>query len=148
MLRIASSHGTRNEGDHGVWVGNTGDIVAARLRRSGYPFLWGVTCTFSAGEVVLSGTVPTFYLKQVAQELARHTPGVFRVDNRLQVASAPRPAKRTAECATKPAAAGRGAITSTSPGRSQPVRHPMTSPPARETVASSAVAGSQEGTFS
>ncbi len=68
-----------------------GETVAARLRRSGYPFLWGVTCTCSAGEVVLSGIVPTFYLKQVAQELARRTAGVIRVDNRLQVTGSVNP---------------------------------------------------------
>lgn len=148
MLQIASNYETRNEVDRGVWVGNAGDIVAARLRRSGYPFLWGVTCTFSAGEVVLSGTVPTFYLKQVAQELARHTAGVFRVDNRLQVAGPPRSAKRTASCAPKAAASGQfGDVAPAAQRASQPVRHAMTSPPARETVASSAVAGSQEGTF-
>ena len=60
-------------------------LTAARLRRSGYPFLWGVTCEFSEGLLSLSGTVPTFYLKQVAQELASHTPGVREVNNRLDV---------------------------------------------------------------
>ncbi len=60
-------------------------LTAARLRRSGYPFLWGVTCEFSDGLLSLSGTVPTFFLKQVAQELASRTPGVREVNNRLHV---------------------------------------------------------------
>ena len=148
MLRIASEDHVDSSVNSQHPEGSTAAAVAARLRRSGYPFLWGVTCTFNAGEVVLSGTVPTFYLKQVAQELAGHTPGVFRVDNRLQVTGAPRPARRTAERAAKPVAAGqRGPIDSASPGRSRPVRHPMTSPPALEIVASSAVEGRQGGTF-
>lgn len=60
-------------------------LVAARLRRSGYPFLWGIWCEFSQGLLRLSGTVPTFHLKQLAQELAAHTPGVRVVQNDMQV---------------------------------------------------------------
>jgi hypothetical protein len=60
-------------------------LVAARLRRSGYPFLRGITCDVREGVACLSGTVPTFHLKQIAQELASHTPGVWQVDNRLHV---------------------------------------------------------------
>ena len=61
-------------------------LVAARLRGSGYPFLRSVSCAFREGLLTLSGTVPTFHLKQVAQELAAHTPGVRQVTNGLQVA--------------------------------------------------------------
>jgi osmotically-inducible protein OsmY len=62
-------------------------LVAARLRRSGYPFLRAVKCEVYEGVTVLSGTVPTFHLKQVAQALASHTPGVGQIDNRLHVSS-------------------------------------------------------------
>jgi hypothetical protein len=65
-----------------------GSVVAARLRRSGHPFLWGVVCTYSEGVVVLSGAVPTFYLKQLAQELASRTPLVTEVRNCLLVNTA------------------------------------------------------------
>lgn len=81
MSTITSAKSLRNDAE----LRCVGEIVAARLRRSGYPFLWGVNCKCNSGEVVLTGTVPTFYLKQVAQELARRTAGVIRVDNRLQV---------------------------------------------------------------
>ena len=65
-------------------------LVAARFRRSGYPFLWGVSCACSGGVMTLSGVVPTFHLKQVAQELAAHTPGVTQVNNDLHVTSSAR----------------------------------------------------------
>jgi osmotically-inducible protein OsmY len=39
--------------------------------------------------LVLAGTVPTFHLKQIAQELAAHTRGVAKVENRLQVTNRP-----------------------------------------------------------
>lgn len=67
-------------------------LVAARLRHSGYPFLWGLSCRFSQGVLSLSGTVPTFHLKQVAQELAMHTPGIREVRNEVNVTGSWRPA--------------------------------------------------------
>jgi osmotically-inducible protein OsmY len=72
-------------------------VVAARLRRSGHPYLRGVACEFSEGVLLLSGTVPTFYLKQVAQELACRTPGIDEVRNGLYVTgSAHQPARPAA----------------------------------------------------
>ncbi len=69
-------------------------LVAARLRRSGYAFLWGIRCEFNEGVLSLIGNVPTFHLKQVAQSLAMHTPGVREVNNCLYVnGSAMRPAE-------------------------------------------------------
>lgn len=64
---------------------NPAHLVAARLRRSGYPFLRSIKCEFRGGVTVLSGTVPTFYLKQLAQALAAHTPGVGQIENGVQV---------------------------------------------------------------
>jgi len=60
-------------------------MVAGRLRRSGYPFLRAIRCEVHDGVTVLSGTVPTFHLKQLAQALASHTPGVRQIENRLHV---------------------------------------------------------------
>lgn len=59
--------------------------VEARFRRSGYPYLSGIKCHMSDGTAILWGVVPTFHLKQLAQELALHTLGVRQVDNRVQV---------------------------------------------------------------
>lgn len=61
------------------------DLVSSRLQRSGYPWLRSVICEAHDGLVVLSGRVPSFYMKQIAQVLASHTPGVRGVDNRLGV---------------------------------------------------------------
>jgi osmotically-inducible protein OsmY len=60
-------------------------IVAARLRRSGYLDLCRVQCVAHDGVVQLTGTVPSFHIKQIAQELAIHTPGVSQVVNCLRV---------------------------------------------------------------
>ena len=59
--------------------------IEARLRRSGYPHFSRVECSVCQGKAILTGTVPSFHLKQVAQELAAHTPGVFQVENHLNV---------------------------------------------------------------
>jgi osmotically-inducible protein OsmY len=60
-------------------------LVAARLRRSGYPSLWGIQCELRDDVVVLSGVVPTYHLKQLAQALALHTAGVLEVENCVRV---------------------------------------------------------------
>ena len=39
------------------------------------------------GELVLRGSVPTYYLKQVLQEVVRDVGGVQRIDNRVDVCS-------------------------------------------------------------
>src|SRR5262245_50489770 len=61
-------------------------LVAARLRLSGYPSLYGLQCDLRDDVFVLSGAVPTYHLKQLAQVLALHTPGVRQVENCLTVA--------------------------------------------------------------
>lgn len=64
-----------------------GDQVASRLAASGYPSLRNVQCEVSEDVMVLSGTVSSYYLKQMAQTVAGQTDGVGRVKNRLQVRS-------------------------------------------------------------
>jgi osmotically-inducible protein OsmY len=64
-------------------------LVASRLRRSGYPFLRGIKCEVRDDITVLSGSVPTFHLKQVAQEIAAHTQGVRLIENRVHVTNSP-----------------------------------------------------------
>jgi osmotically-inducible protein OsmY len=44
-----------------------------------------VRCRFQEGVLILSGQVPTFYMKQVAQELLRNMKHVEQIDNRLSV---------------------------------------------------------------
>jgi osmotically-inducible protein OsmY len=85
MLRISTDESTTSCASAESSETDPGSLVAARLRRSGYPFLWGVSCEFRDGILTLSGTVPTFHLKQVAQELAAHTLGIRQVENVLRV---------------------------------------------------------------
>lgn len=59
--------------------------AVASLRNSGYAPLGSLTCEFCDGTLILSGCVPSFFLKQMAQEVAMRTPGVDRVKNDLRV---------------------------------------------------------------
>jgi len=56
-----------------------------RLRRSGYLALRDVSCLASDGVLSLHGCLPSYYLKQVAQELAAGVDGARHVINRIEV---------------------------------------------------------------
>ncbi len=56
-----------------------------RLQGCSYSALRHVQCRFQEGVLILSGQVPTFYMKQVAQELLRNMKHVEQIDNRLNV---------------------------------------------------------------
>lgn len=88
MLRTNYEQPADRRIDYQVHDADPASLVAARLRRSGYPFMRSIKCEFRGGVIVLSGTVPTYHLKQLAQELACHTPSVQQVENRLRVTSA------------------------------------------------------------
>jgi len=45
-----------------------------------------VQLRFDQGTIILSGRVPSFYLKQLLQEALRNIDGVERIDNRVDVA--------------------------------------------------------------
>lgn len=57
------------------------------LRASPYAALHRVRCIADSGDVVLRGCVPSFYLKQLAQELVRHSSGECGIINELIVES-------------------------------------------------------------
>jgi osmotically-inducible protein OsmY len=59
--------------------------MEAKLRRSGYLALRGVTCEDRDGVIHLHGSLPTYYLKQVAQSIASGIDGVRRVVNHIEV---------------------------------------------------------------
>jgi osmotically-inducible protein OsmY len=61
------------------------DIARAVLRQSAYAELRELSCDFNGGVLTLRGCVPTYYLKQVAQEAVADVPGVIEVDNHLEV---------------------------------------------------------------
>jgi osmotically-inducible protein OsmY len=73
--------------------------VESRLQSSGYTALRDVRCDFERREVRLYGTLPTHYLKQVAQALVAELEGVRLVENQIQVVpSAPRGTAESREC--------------------------------------------------
>ncbi len=67
------------------------ELAEGRLRGNPYPALKHVTCDCREGVLVLRGLLPSYYLKQVAQEAVARLEGVQAVDNQIQVvAPAPR----------------------------------------------------------
>jgi hypothetical protein len=62
--------------------------VERRFQRSGYAALSRVCCEFQRenGVLHLGGSVPSYYLKQVAQELVADLEGVRVVNNQINVA--------------------------------------------------------------
>jgi hypothetical protein len=68
-------------------------VAEQGLRSSRYPALKTVSCDYQEGVLVLRGRLPTYYLKQIAQEVVAHqVKGVGRLENRIQVV---RPASRS-----------------------------------------------------
>jgi osmotically-inducible protein OsmY len=59
--------------------------VGEQLRRSSYRALRDISCATSDSEVRLMGFLPSYYLKQVAQEIALGVEGVRHVVNRITV---------------------------------------------------------------
>jgi osmotically-inducible protein OsmY len=54
--------------------------------RCPYGSLRDVSCEFHEGRLVLNGVVPSYYLKSVAQTVARGVAGVRQIENDLEVA--------------------------------------------------------------
>jgi len=55
------------------------------LRRNGYFALKNISCEYSEGVLTLTGWLPTYYLKQVAQTTVACLEGVERIENRIEV---------------------------------------------------------------
>jgi osmotically-inducible protein OsmY len=68
--------------------------VEDRLRRCGYAALSTVCCEFQGdcGVLHLRGSVPSYFLKQVAQELVTDLDGVRFVNNQINVTRSARSA--------------------------------------------------------
>ena len=56
-----------------------------RLQQSLYPELRSILCSSRRGILTLYGVVPTFHVRQIAQELVQGLEGVKIVDNQLVV---------------------------------------------------------------
>jgi hypothetical protein len=68
--------------------------LAERLLRSNpYLALKNVSCDWRDGVLVLCGCLPSYYLKQLAQEAVASLEGVERIDNQIQVVTAAYPSR-------------------------------------------------------
>ncbi len=76
--------------------------IECSLSKSGYPPLAGITTTVEQGIVYLTGTVPSWYLKQVAQEVAMQITGLGLVRNLLTVAETPDDCRCLPPCSVSP----------------------------------------------
>jgi osmotically-inducible protein OsmY len=63
--------------------------LSQALRNDPHRELWRVDGEFSDGIATLRGSVSTYHLKQLAQEIARRVEGVQQVVNRLEVRRGP-----------------------------------------------------------
>jgi len=58
-----------------------------RVQQSLYPELKKIVCTFRHGILTLYGVVPSFHVRQIAQELIQGISGIEIIDNQLVVAT-------------------------------------------------------------
>ena len=61
------------------------EAARERLQHSCYPQLRQVTCHFHEGALILHGQLPSYYLKQLAQEAVMELGGVEEIINRIAV---------------------------------------------------------------
>jgi osmotically-inducible protein OsmY len=67
------------------------ELAEGCLRRHPYRALKHVSCDCQEGVLVLRGCLPSYYLKQIAQEAVARLEGVKAIDNQVQVVTpAPR----------------------------------------------------------
>jgi osmotically-inducible protein OsmY len=74
-----------------VRVSDVVERAESELRRNAYVALKNIACEYREGVLTLNGCLPTYYLKQVAQEAVARLNGVERVDNRIEVVAPSRP---------------------------------------------------------
>jgi osmotically-inducible protein OsmY len=74
------------DGDRSTPAGaGVGELAEDRLRSSPYLALRDIGCVDHEGAVTLRGCVPTYFLKQLAQEVVAGTEGVRAITNRIEV---------------------------------------------------------------
>jgi osmotically-inducible protein OsmY len=61
------------------------ELAERQLRGNSYLALKNLSCEYRDGALVLRGLLPTYYLKQLAQEAVAHVEGVARIENQIQV---------------------------------------------------------------
>ena len=70
------------------------DVAERCLRGHPYLALKNVSCDWLGGVMVLRGCLPSYYLKQVAQEAVAALEGVERIDNQIQVVTPASPSRQ------------------------------------------------------
>jgi hypothetical protein len=73
-------------------IPDVAERAESELRRNSYVALKNVACEFRDGVLILNGCLPTYYLKQVAQEAVARLNGIARIENRIEVVA---PSRRT-----------------------------------------------------
>jgi hypothetical protein len=70
-------------------LANAGLVMLVRERLDIHPLFYGRTSLFAIemvdDTIILSGRLPSFYLKQLLQEAVRGVPGVTSIDNQVDV---------------------------------------------------------------
>jgi osmotically-inducible protein OsmY len=61
------------------------DLAERCLRSNPYLALKNISCELLDGVLVLRGCLPTYYLKQIAQQAIAGLNGVDRIDNQIHV---------------------------------------------------------------
>ena len=61
------------------------ELAESRLRSNPYLALKNVSCEYQEGVLILRGCLPTYYLKQVAQEAVASVAGVQHILNQIEV---------------------------------------------------------------
>ena len=69
-------------------LAGVGESLQKYFHESPYPALREVRCTFSDGIARLDGALPSFYLKQLAQEIVKQHEVVREVHNHISVEEA------------------------------------------------------------
>ena len=92
--------------------------VEQSMAASSYRLLRQIHCCDHEGVVTLTGCVPKYFLKQMAQTIARSVEGVEEVVNRIVVGAAP--SARTLDSARKSDGSGDGDGGGPSAGKTHP----------------------------
>jgi osmotically-inducible protein OsmY len=61
------------------------EMAERKLHSKPYQALKNVSCDWRDGVLVMRGRLPSYYLKQVAQEVVARLDGVDAIDNQIQV---------------------------------------------------------------
>jgi hypothetical protein len=69
----------------GADVAEVVERAESQLRRNAYVALKNIGCEYHDGVLTLHGCLPTYYLKQLAQEAVARIDGIGRIDNQIAV---------------------------------------------------------------